>query len=321
MAPASQLLCLSNCFWPLLFGKYRGIRAAYSPAYGFPLLALDNLAFSIWDRMHDFFTPQIEYPLGTHLQTPLLSLIISPPPDAAWFPLANEPLSATDPPVPGSVDTTPSPLAAAVPTLLPSVDIRRCFGCSKDDATRLSFPLLAPDAPEISLICSLLGSSPLRTNAPGALRQILLRHDNILLKYWKKKDRTLYYATPLDGACGYYALAQVSHLKTHGTLLKLDSSTGRQTASAILNSLQSTPTSSSTDGLCNIQHAVGWIQAKYNRSRVSLDPQYHLESSDYHAFSRGLDTTLFAKTSPTPRSSSLSKQDDPLILSFKLHLK
>jgi len=36
--------------------------------------ALDNLAFSIWDRMRDVFTPQVEYSLGPHLQILLISL-------------------------------------------------------------------------------------------------------------------------------------------------------------------------------------------------------------------------------------------------------
>ena len=197
--------------------------------------ALDELALSIWDRMRDVPTPQVDYPSGSYLQLPLLSLILSPPSDPAWLYPEVDPLTV---PVLTSVSngTTSSALAATVPTLLPSVDIRRCFGCSKDDATRLSLPLLALDAPEISLISSLL-SSPSRAQAPGVLRQLLSLQDNIPLKYWKKQDRALYYVTPPDGACGYYALAQVSHLRSRGTLLNLDSSTGRQEASTILHEL------------------------------------------------------------------------------------
>ena len=41
--------------------------------------ALDGLAFSIWDRMRDVPTRQVEYPSGPHLQLPLLHLILSPP--------------------------------------------------------------------------------------------------------------------------------------------------------------------------------------------------------------------------------------------------
>jgi len=162
--------------------------------------ALDDLAFSIWDRMRDVSTPQVEYPPGPHLQLPLLSLILSPPSDMAWC-HPEEPLPAPDPAT-ASTDTTLSATDVTVPIRPPLVDIRRCFGCSKDNTTRLSFPLLALDAPEISLILSSLGSSPLRAQAPGILRRLLLLQNNILLKYWKKQDRALYYETAQMGLAG-----------------------------------------------------------------------------------------------------------------------
>jgi len=88
--------------------------------------ALDDLAFSIWDRMRDVSTLQVEYPPGPHLQLPPLSLILSLPSDTAWC-HPDESLTAPDP-VPASNDTTPSTTAVTVPTWPPVVDIRRCFG-------------------------------------------------------------------------------------------------------------------------------------------------------------------------------------------------
>jgi len=88
-------------------------------------------------------------------------------------------------------------------------DVRKCFDTSATGKTRISFSQLEPDDFALTVITNALGSLPFRAQAPEVLRGILSSRHFIKLQYWKKTDRSLYYDTPVDKACGHYALVYV----------------------------------------------------------------------------------------------------------------
>ena len=117
-------------------------------------------------------------------------------------------------------------------------DIRKCFGSSAAGKTRISFPYLEPDDFALTVITNSLGSVSFRAQAPEVLRSILSSRHFIKLQYWKKADRSLYYETPLGGACGHYALSQVhSRQYDAANQLQLGTSIGRHRAAEILEAL------------------------------------------------------------------------------------
>ena len=115
-------------------------------------------------------------------------------------------------------------------------DIRKCFGRSKNDTTRLSFSRVAIDDPILKIIRESLNTVK-REEAPFILRTILYENRNIGLLYWKKRDDLLYKETPPDGACGYYALAQAKNYRDHEYLLECRTSFGRNKVFNILTNI------------------------------------------------------------------------------------
>ena len=166
------------------------------------------------------------------------------------------------------------------------------------------------DAPEIMMIHSSMTSEITREQAPSILKGILHQNPNILLKYWKKRDKELYYITPPDGACGYYALAQVYHRMTHGNTINLNTYAGRNYASNILTEIASNNSLSTSLGLNNIHYAIEWIRNKSDNSDDHMIEQYHLSGEDFYEFSTNLQTSLFAQPDLNSRLYTISMPDD-----------
>jgi len=188
-------------------------------------------------------------------------------------------------------------------------DIRKCYGWSKDDTTRLSFPQLTENDPIISMI-SLQMSAITKEIATTVFTEIIKENPHILIKYWKKQNRLLYYLTPPDGACGYYALVQAHQRMTHGEIIHLNTYSGRQIAADILSKIAKNNTLSSADGLLNMQHAIDWIRHKTQNPVEFLVEQYQLTGEDYYAFSTQNENSLFGQPSLNSRVYSLCMPDD-----------
>jgi len=188
-------------------------------------------------------------------------------------------------------------------------DIRKCFGWSKDDKTRLSFPQLTENDPIISMI-RLKMSAITREVATNVCTEIFLTNPHILLKYWKKQDRSLYYLTPPDGACGYYALVQAHQRMTHGDTIHLNTCSGRQIAADILANIAKDNTLSSADGIVNMQHAIDWIRRRTQNPTEFLVDRYQLTGEDYYAFSKQNQNSLFGQPTHHSRVYSLCMPDD-----------
>jgi len=194
--------------------------------------------------------------------------------------------------------------------LLPNIpDIRKCYGWSKDDTTRLSFPHLTDNDPIISLI-SLQMSAITKEVATTVFTEIIQKNPHILIKYWKKQDKLLYYLTPPDGACGYYALVQAHLRMTHGETIHLNTYSGRQIAADILSKIANNNTRSSADGILNMQHAIDWIRRKTQNPIEFLVEQYQLTGEDYYAFSTQNENSLFGQPALHSRVFSLCMPDD-----------
>ena len=131
-----------------------------------------------------------------------------------------------------------------------------------------------------------------------------------MIKYWKKQDKILYYLTPPDGACGYYALVQVHQRMTHGDTINLKTYAGRQIAADILTNIAKDNTLSSSDGLVNMQHAIDWIRRKTQNPTEFLVEQYQLTGEDYYAFSKQNENSLFGQPALHSRKYSLCMPDD-----------
>jgi len=188
-------------------------------------------------------------------------------------------------------------------------DVRKCYGWSKNDTTRLSFPHLAENDPIISMI-SFKMSAITKEKATNVFTEIIQTNPHILIKYWKKQDRLLYYLTPPDGACGYYALVQAHQRITHGNTINLNIYSGRQIAADILSNIAKDNALSSADGILNMQHAIDWIRRKTQNPNEFLVERYQLTGEDYYAFSKKNENSLFGQPALHSRVHSLSMPDD-----------
>jgi len=188
-------------------------------------------------------------------------------------------------------------------------DIRKCYGWSKNDTTRLSFPHVTENDPIISMI-SLKMSVITREEATNVFTEIIQSNPHIFIKYWKKQDRLLYYLTPPDGACGYYALVQAHQRITHGNTINLNTYSGRQIAADILSNIAKDNTLSSADGIVNMQYAIDWIRRKTQIPTEFLVEHYQLTGEDYYAFSKHIENSLFGQPAFHSRVYSLCMPDD-----------
>jgi len=141
----------------------------------------------------------------------------------------------------------------------------------KDDTTRLSFQHLTDNDPIISGIREKM-TSITKDVATTVFTDIIKSNPNILIKYWKKQNRNLYYLTPPDG--GYYALIQVHERMTNEDTINLSTYAGRQNAADILTNIAKDNTLSSVDGLLIMQHAIYWIRHKTQNPTEFLVEQY-----------------------------------------------